>query len=77
MTNGRVPKDVKVPVSFRFGEAAKAKLEALANKLHTAEAAKDQREWIACIDAIYRTAHLPPNASFSRGPSGPSAGSDS
>ena len=54
-----------------------AKLEALANKLHTAEAAKDQREWIACIDAIYRTAHLPPNASFSRGPSGPSAGSDS
>lgn len=30
MTNGRVPKDVKVPVSFRFGEAAKAKLEALA-----------------------------------------------
>ncbi len=39
-----------------------AKLEALANKLHTAEAMKDQKEWIACIDAIYRTAHLPANA---------------
>ncbi len=38
-----------------------AKLEALVNKLHTAQAAKDQREWIACIDAIYRTANLPPN----------------
>ena len=39
-----------------------AKLEALANKLHTAEAMKGQKEWIACIDAIYRAAHLPPNA---------------
>ena len=38
-----------------------AKLEALANKLRTAEAMKDQKEWIACIDAIYRAAHLPPN----------------
>lgn len=34
-----------------------AKLEALANKLHTAEAMNDRKEWIACIDAIYRTAH--------------------
>jgi hypothetical protein len=41
-----------------------AKLEALANKLHTAEATKDQSEWIACIDAIYRTAHLPPNCTL-------------
>jgi hypothetical protein len=39
-----------------------AKLEALANRLHAAEARKDQKEWIACIDAIYRTAHLPANA---------------
>lgn len=38
-----------------------AKLETLANKLHTAEAMKDQKEWIACIDAIYRAAHLPAN----------------
>lgn len=39
-----------------------AKLEALANKLHTAEVMKDQKEWVACLDAIYRTAHLPANA---------------
>jgi hypothetical protein len=38
-----------------------AKLEALANKMHTAEALKDEREWIACIDAIYRVANLPAN----------------
>ena len=30
MTKGRAPKAAKVPVSFRFGEAAKANLEALA-----------------------------------------------
>ena len=38
-----------------------AKLEALANKLHAAEARKDLKEWLACIDAIYRAAHLPAN----------------
>ncbi len=45
-----------------------AKLEALANKLRTAEAMKDQKEWIACIDAIYRAAHLQANAELKDGP---------
>jgi len=36
-----------------------AKLEALATKLYAAEAMKDQKDWIACIDAIYREAHVP------------------
>ena len=45
-----------------------AKLEALANKLRTAEAMNDQKEWIACIDAIYRAAHLPPNVKVTGSP---------
>lgn len=53
-----------------------AKLEALANKLHAAEARKDQGEWVACIDAIYRTAHLPANVKVRRGPTTEGASSD-